>query len=134
VIDSSHDVIDFGVPYGMEQLFNGHRSVIRRCVLLLLLLLLLLLKLEHRGGWSHCWCRAEYGGSSRRLAAAGPDHCGRSRGRMLWPLPGVVESQRLDEVIVDRRAVRTGDFAAVIAVEVQSLVRHHQRFLTAVAL
>lgn len=53
---------------------------------------------------------------------------------MLWPLPGVVQSERLDEVIVDRRAVRARHFATVVAVEVESLVRHHQRFLAAVAL
>lgn len=53
---------------------------------------------------------------------------------MLWPLPGVVECERLDKVIVDGRAVRARHFAAVVAVEVQTLVRHHQRFLATVAL
>lgn len=53
---------------------------------------------------------------------------------MLWPLPGVVQRERLDKVIVDGRAVRARHFAAVVAVEVQTLVRHHQRFLATVAL
>lgn len=53
---------------------------------------------------------------------------------MLWPLSGVVHRERLDKVIVDGSAVRAGDFAAIIAVEVQSLVRQHQCFLTAIAL
>lgn len=53
---------------------------------------------------------------------------------MLWPLPGVVRDERLDEVIVDGRAVGTGHFSAVIAVEVKTLVRHHHGFLAAVAL
>jgi hypothetical protein len=37
-------------------------------------------------------------------------------------------------VILDGSAVRASDFATVIAIVVQSLVRHHQRFLAAVAL
>lgn len=53
---------------------------------------------------------------------------------MLWPLSGVVQRERLDEVIVDGRAVRASHFATVIAVEVQSLVRHHHGLLAAVAL
>lgn len=66
-----------------------------------------------------------YGDGGCRLATAGPDRGGRDHGRMLWPLSGVVESERLDEMVADGRAVRAGDFAAVVAVEVQSLVRHH---------
>lgn len=53
---------------------------------------------------------------------------------MLWPLARVVQGQRLDEVIVDGRAVRTRHLAAVVAVEVETLVRHHHGFLAAVAL
>lgn len=53
---------------------------------------------------------------------------------MLWPLPGVVYRKRLDKVIIDGSAVWTGNFAAIIAVEVKSLVRQHQCFLTAIAL
>lgn len=53
---------------------------------------------------------------------------------MLWPLPGVVRDKRLDEVIIDGRAVWTGHFATVIAEEVEPLMRHHQSFLAAVAL
>lgn len=34
MIDGGHDVVDFGVPYGMEQFLDGHRSVIGRRVLL----------------------------------------------------------------------------------------------------
>lgn len=68
------------------------------------------------------------------MAATGPGHRGRDRGRMLWPLPGVVQDERLDEVIVNGRAVWAGYFTTVVAVEVQSLMRHHQRFLAAVTL
>lgn len=127
MIDGGHDVVDFGVPYGMEQLLDGHRSVIGRRLL------------EHCGGCrgGGCcrvgrWCGG--GGDGCRLAATGPGHGGRDRSRMLWPLPGVVQRERLDEVIVDGRAMRTRHFAAVVAVEVQPLVRHHHRFLATVTL
>lgn len=55
MIDGGHDVVDFSVPYGMEQLLDGHRSVIGRRVLLLLLL-----KHSRSGG------RGGHGGSDGR--------------------------------------------------------------------
>lgn len=105
--------------------------------MLLMMMLLLFLERSYRGGDCGGGGRAGHcgdGGGGCLLAATGPGHRGRDRGRMLWPLPGVVQSERLDEVIVNGRAVRARHFATVVAVEVQSLVRHHQRFLAAVAL
>ena len=49
-------------------------------------------------------------------------------------LASVALGQRLDEVSVDRAAVRTSEHSAVVRVEVQPLVRVDQRLAAAVAL